>query len=113
MFTEIIDNVPPSSTLTVSGIRDVRDSIPPDTYNGVGFIIDPQNEVDELAEGNNTYQESFEEIYIPCCSELTTIMGCQETISDGIGYEDIVRETKCSWLLESENNESIYPTFSM
>jgi len=110
MFTEAFDNIPATSALTVSGIRDVRDSIPAGTYSKVGFIIDPQNEVDELAEVNNTYQ-SFEQIHIPYCSELTTITDCQGTIGDGSGSEDVVQETQCSWLLESENNESIYLDF--
>jgi len=111
MFTEVIDTLPASSSMTLSGIRDVRDSIPPGSYTTVGFIVDPQNEVEELSEGNNTYNENFEEINIPYCSELTTITGCQGTFDDGSGFDDVVRQTQCSWLIESEDNESIFLDF--
>ncbi len=111
MFTESIDNLPANSTMTVSGFRDVRDSIPPGAYNSVGFIIDPENEVEELAEGNNIHQETFEELNIPYCDELTTITGCQGTIEDGSGPQNVVEQTLCTWLIESDNNEFIHLDF--
>ena len=111
LYTEIIDNIPANDALTVSGMHDIQDSIPPGSYNTLGFIIDPLNEVEELMEENNLYIENFASINIPYCSDLTTIVGCQGTIEDGSGAEDVIRETQCSWLIESENNESIMLDF--
>jgi hypothetical protein len=111
MFTVNISQLEAMNVINVKGARDVRDSIPPGTYNYVGFIIDPQNEIDEITKGNNTYQEDFERLYIPYCNEMTTITACQGMIDDGSGLDDVVRETQCSWLLQSDNDQSLYLDF--
>lgn len=111
MFTVSVDSLPSSSSLVLSGMNDVRDSIPPGSYNHIGFIIDLENEIEEISEGNNIFTETFEDIHIPYCSELTEIMGCQGTISDGSGFDDVIRESQCSWLIISENNETVLLDF--
>jgi hypothetical protein len=111
MLTLPIDSLAAQTTMNLSGMQDVRDSLPPGVYSHIGFIIDPQNEIDELSNENNTYLERNERIYIPYCDELTTITGCEGMISDGSGFDDVARYTQCSWRIESENNESIYLEF--
>lgn len=111
IFTTVIGNLPANSSINLSDVIDIRDSIPPGEYQNVGFIIDPQNTIEELTEFNNTYIDLYESIYIPYCSDLTTIVGCDGILSDGSGFEDVVRQTQCSWLIQSENDETIYLDF--
>src|SRR6056297_265048 len=108
LFTLPIDSLSAQATMNLSGMQDMRDSLASGTYNHVGFIIDPQNEVEEINEENNTFTEIFERLYIPYCDELKIITGCEGTVSDGSGPNDVVQYTQCSWRIESENNEFIY-----
>lgn len=110
MYTVSVDSVAANGSLLLTGIVDVRDSVPPGEYN-VGIIIDYQQDVEELTEANNSYREISEQAYIPYCSALTTITGCEGTIEDGSGVQNIVRQTNCSWLVQSDNNESILLDF--
>ncbi len=111
LFSISIDSLSANSSISVNGMNDLRESISAGVYNGVGFIIDPSNEVEEIGEENNIYDSNFEVLYVPYCLELTSVIGCQGTISDGSGSNNVVRETECSWLLESENNETIFLDF--